>query len=52
MQMRSVISRIALNFDLSFAPGETGVLFDTKVKDTFTMTLPQLDIVFNERMRS
>ena len=52
MQLRIALSRIALNFDLSFGPGETGVPFDTKVMDTFTLTLPKLDVVFKERTRS
>lgn len=49
MQLRGVISLIAMKFDLDFAPGETGVAFDTEALDTFTMTLPPLKVLFKER---
>lgn len=49
MELRSVISRIALNFDVGFAEGETGRKFDTEVKDTFTFEVPDLWLVFKRR---
>jgi cytochrome P450 len=49
MSLRITLSHIALLFDLSFAPGETGERFDQGVMDTFTMTLKPLDLVFTPR---
>jgi hypothetical protein len=49
IELRSVLSRIALNFDLAFAPGETGEVFDKGVKDTFTFTVRDLQVVFTKR---
>lgn len=49
MELRSVLSRIALNFDLAFAEGETGEVFDREVKDTFTFTVGDLYVVFSKR---
>ncbi|KAJ6171583.1 hypothetical protein N7470_000650 [Penicillium chermesinum] len=51
MQLRSVISRIAYNFDLAFAAGEDGTAFDGDAKDTFTFTIGPLSLVFTERAR-
>ncbi|KAK8201410.1 cytochrome P450 [Phyllosticta capitalensis] len=51
MEMRSVLSRLALRFDLAFAPGETGVEFDEGPMDTFTLMLPSLRLVLTERER-
>ncbi|KAK7537322.1 cytochrome P450 [Phyllosticta citribraziliensis] len=51
MEMRSVLSRLALRFDLAFAPGETGVAFDEGPMDTFTMLLPPLHLVLTERKK-
>ncbi|PLB48501.1 putative cytochrome P450 [Aspergillus steynii IBT 23096] len=51
MQLRSVIARIAIEFNLSFADGEDGVSFDRDSKDTFTMTVGPLNLVFSDRER-
>ncbi|KAL1962758.1 hypothetical protein VTN77DRAFT_9212 [Rasamsonia byssochlamydoides] len=51
MQLRSVLSRIALNFDIAFAPGEDGVAFDQGARDTFTFTVSPLQLVFKERSK-
>ncbi|KAK7513236.1 cytochrome P450 [Phyllosticta citriasiana] len=51
MEMRSVLSRLALRFDLAFAPGETGVAFDEGPMDTFTLMLPPLHLVLTERKK-
>jgi hypothetical protein len=40
---------IAQNFDVSFAPGEDGVEFDNEILDTFTVTLPPLQLQFAPR---
>jgi hypothetical protein len=50
MQLRGIISRIVMAFDLRFAPGETGETFDTKAMDTFTLTLPALYIIMDKKM--
>ena len=49
IELRSVLSRIALNFDLAFAPGETGEVFDKEVKDIFTISVRDLHVVFTKR---
>ncbi|KAI3289225.1 hypothetical protein DTO002I6_6967 [Penicillium roqueforti] len=49
MELRAVIARVAYNFDLAFAPGETGVSFDDDSKDTFTFSIGSLPLVFTER---
>ncbi|KAL4901993.1 hypothetical protein BDW74DRAFT_187010 [Aspergillus multicolor] len=51
MEMRLVIARIALEFDIAFAPGETGEMFDREAKDTFTFTVGPLMLDFRERSR-
>jgi hypothetical protein len=52
MELRLAIVLVALNFDLSLAPGEDGVQFDEGAKDTFTLTLSALHVVFQERKRT
>ncbi|KAL4922111.1 cytochrome P450 [Aspergillus aurantiobrunneus] len=49
MEMRLVIARIASEFDISFAPGETGEAFDRDAKDTFTFTVGSLLLSFQPR---
>ncbi|KAL4968677.1 cytochrome P450 [Aspergillus stella-maris] len=49
MSLRISISKLAQLYDISFAPGETGELFETKTLDTFTTTLPPLNIQFVRR---
>jgi hypothetical protein len=51
MELRATLSRIAMNFDISFAPGEDGERFDKGAKDTFVFTLEPLLLVFKERKR-
>ncbi|KAH7050102.1 putative cytochrome P450 [Macrophomina phaseolina] len=50
-EMRSVLARVALAYDVSFAEGDAvkGKDFDEGMKDTFTMTLGPLWLVFRER---
>ncbi|KAL4960091.1 cytochrome P450 [Aspergillus stella-maris] len=49
MEMRLVIARMAWEFDISFAPGETGEAFDQDAKDTFTFTVGPLMLQFQVR---
>ncbi|KAL5044371.1 hypothetical protein BDW71DRAFT_199058 [Aspergillus fruticulosus] len=51
MEMRVVIAHIALEFYLTFAPGETGEAFDRDAKDTFTFTVGPLMLDFRPRCR-
>lgn len=44
-----MIARIASEFDLSFAPNETGEAFDRDAKDTFTFTVGPLMLKFQSR---
>jgi cytochrome P450 len=49
MSLRISLSMIAQNFDVSFAPGETGEAFEKELMDTFTVTLPALQLRFIPR---
>ncbi|KAL4919422.1 cytochrome P450 [Aspergillus aurantiobrunneus] len=49
MSLRISVSKLAQLYDINFAPGETGELFETKTLDTFTTTLPALHIQFVRR---
>jgi hypothetical protein len=49
MGMRITISSIVQQFNVTFAPGETGELFETGRKDVFTTVLPPLHLVFTPR---
>ncbi|CAL5875163.1 uncharacterized protein PFLUO_LOCUS9467 [Penicillium psychrofluorescens] len=49
LQMRGVLRRIARDFHIALAPGEDGVVFDTEAKDTFTLAVKPLQMVFTER---
>lgn len=49
MEMRSVIARMALEFDVSFADAEAAELFDREAKDTFTYTVGPLPLIFRQR---
>ncbi|KAK7920224.1 cytochrome P450 67 [Apiospora marii] len=48
MVLRIALSSIVRNFEVEFAPGETGVEFDNEVKDTFTTMLPPLNLQFTQ----
>lgn len=52
LSLRIALSTIVQNFDISFAPGETGEKFDKEMLDTFTVTLPPLQLQFNPRENS
>ncbi|PHH91256.1 hypothetical protein CDD83_1173 [Cordyceps sp. RAO-2017] len=49
MSMRILLARIALNFDIAFAPGEDGVEFDTRARDYLAIDVGPLYLVFSER---
>lgn len=49
MQLRIALSRIAQEFDISFAPGETGEKFDKEAEDVVTTNLPPLMLQFTPR---
>ncbi|EHK20796.1 uncharacterized protein TRIVIDRAFT_59079 [Trichoderma virens Gv29-8] len=46
MELRMALSRIALQYTISFAHTDAGKNFDAGVKDTFTLTLPSLHLLF------
>lgn len=48
-QMRMALWRIARDFDISLAPGEDPGRFDAGARDTFTMAVPPLHMVFKKR---
>ncbi|KAJ5546438.1 hypothetical protein N7494_004023 [Penicillium frequentans] len=49
MSLRISVSRLVQLYDVKFAPGETGHAFETETLDTFTTTLPPLQIQFQRR---
>ncbi|OJJ67356.1 hypothetical protein ASPBRDRAFT_200075 [Aspergillus brasiliensis CBS 101740] len=49
ISLRTSISTIAQQYNFSFAPGETGEAFETKALDTFTTSLPPLQLAFQRR---
>ncbi|MCJ1464976.1 hypothetical protein MMC07_003591 [Pseudocyphellaria aurata] len=52
MELRTVISLLITRFDVAFAPGEDGSTLLNDAKDTFTMRLAALNLVFVERQKS
>ncbi|KAJ5154854.1 Cytochrome P450 [Penicillium coprophilum] len=49
MSLRISLSTLAQLFHIQFGPGETGEAFETETRDTFTTTLPPLQIQFQPR---
>lgn len=49
MELRTVISLLISRFDISLAPGEDGSALLNDTKDTFTVRLGGLQLVFVER---
>lgn len=49
LSLRIAISTIAQQFNIRFAPGETGEEFDKGVQDTFTSALPPVQVEFSYR---
>ncbi|KAK8117224.1 uncharacterized protein PG998_005505 [Apiospora kogelbergensis] len=48
-EMRSVLARLALQFDMDLAPGQDWGEHQEKIMDHFTMSLPPLHLTFHER---
>ncbi|KAK5677365.1 hypothetical protein LTS10_009935 [Elasticomyces elasticus] len=46
IELRTVVTRLILEFDVSFAPGEDGKRLMNDTKDHFTLTVGELDLVF------
>lgn len=52
MEILTVVSKIAMNFDLSFASDdEDGSHFDVSWQDTFVLTLADLPLRFSVRQK-
>jgi cytochrome P450 len=49
MELRMVLSRIALRYNMAVTPGVDEEKFDKEAKDTFTLNVPELPIVFTCR---
>lgn len=49
MELRSVVARTVMQFDISFAPNEDGINLLTKTRDVFTLDLAPLNLVFTGR---
>ncbi|TVY48702.1 Cytochrome P450 monooxygenase [Lachnellula occidentalis] len=49
MELRNVVARIVTDFDTKFAPGEDGRALMEETKDTFTLELAPLKLVFTKR---
>lgn len=49
MELRMVLSRIALRFDISLVSKRDGDIFDRDAKDTFTLAIPPLPMLFTRR---
>ncbi|RAK81785.1 cytochrome P450 [Aspergillus fijiensis CBS 313.89] len=49
LSLRITVSVLALQYSISFAPGETGEDFEHNALDTFTTTLPPLRLQFFKR---
>ncbi|KAK8085661.1 hypothetical protein PG997_006932 [Apiospora hydei] len=48
-EMRSVLARLALQFDMDLAPGQDWEEHQEKIMDHFTMSLPKLYLSFRQR---
>jgi hypothetical protein len=46
MELRTVITLLVLNFNVSFAPGEDGSKLFTDTSDMFTLALGDLKLIF------
>ena len=49
MEIRTVVSRMIMNFDVAFAPGEDGTNLLMKTTEHFTLGLGPMDLVFTKR---
>ncbi|KAJ5946808.1 hypothetical protein N7454_003647 [Penicillium verhagenii] len=49
MSLRIAVSKLVQRYDIKFAPGETGIGYETETLDTFTAALPPLQVHFQRR---
>lgn len=49
LELRMALSRIALQFDWEFPAGTDTAKFDLNAKDTFTLNVPELPLIFKSR---
>jgi len=49
MEIRTLTSRMIMNFDVSFAPGEDGTRLLMETREHFTLGLSPLDLVFTKK---
>jgi cytochrome P450 family 628 len=51
-EIRAVVSKAVLEFDITLAPGETGRALLEESKDIFTMSLAKLELRFTKRSQT
>ena len=49
MQMRAIVAKLIMKFDVSFAPDEDGTGLIEKTRDHFSLGLADFNLVFTER---
>lgn len=49
MEIRYVVSQIIRRFDVQLAQGQTTDAFLQSKRDTFTLAIPRLDLIFTPR---
>lgn len=49
MELRTVVTLLIINFDIHLAPGEDGTALILESKDSFTLRMGDLNLVFEER---
>ncbi|RAK94837.1 cytochrome P450 [Aspergillus ibericus CBS 121593] len=49
LNVRTTLARLVTTFDFEYAPGEDGIGFEGKAKDSFTMGYGDLEILFRQR---
>ena len=48
MNIRTTLAKLLLTFDVTFAPGETGIVIEN-AKDHFALVPEELNIIFRRR---
>ena len=51
-ELRTVITKMVLEFDVEFAPGEDGTKLLTESQDVFTMSNAELKLIWREREKA
>jgi cytochrome P450 len=49
MELRIALSKLVLNFDFAFETAEGAEYFEKNQMDTFTLTVPPLNMVLKQR---